>query len=209
MKFQSGIIETSITDHYSIYIIIPEIKKVINDSNQVQYRLNNYKCQRKFNFYLNHEDISHVLVNQNAESAYEQFHKIFQESYDKSFPIKTKTVTLKDLQKPWVTETHLSNINKWDNLKKLWKKKEINKTIYTKFRNKLTNDLRQARRIYFEEQLESSAKNIKKTWEVINSIIRQKKAYPKVILNDVDGNEQDESKVPNQFTNYFTSIAEK
>ena len=27
MKYQSGIIETSITDHYSIYIIIPEIKK--------------------------------------------------------------------------------------------------------------------------------------------------------------------------------------
>ena len=175
MKFQSGIIKTSITDHYSIYIIIPEIKKVINDSNQEQYRLNNYKCQRKFNFYLNHEDISHVLVNQNAESAYEQFHKIFQESYDKSFPIKTKTVTLKDLQKPWVTETHLSNINNRDNLKKLWKKKEINKTIYTKYRNKLTNDLRRARRIYFEEQLESSAKNIKKTWEVINSIIRQKR----------------------------------
>ena len=27
MVYQSGIIETSITDHYSIYIIIPEIKK--------------------------------------------------------------------------------------------------------------------------------------------------------------------------------------
>ena len=55
------------------------------------------------------------------------------------------------------------------------KKKKINKTVYTKFRNKLTNDLRQARRIYFEEQLESSANNIKKTWEVIYSIIRGKK----------------------------------
>ena len=44
MKYQSGIIETSITDHYSIYIIIPEIKKIINESNKVQYRLNNYKC---------------------------------------------------------------------------------------------------------------------------------------------------------------------
>ena len=30
-----------------------------------------------------------------------------------------------------------------------------------------------------------------------------------MILNDVDGNEQEESKVPNQFINYFTSIAEK
>ena len=107
MKYQSGIIETSITDHYSIYIIIPEIKKIINESNKVQYRLNNYKCQRKFNFYLNHYEITQVLDNQIVKSAYEQFCKIFQDFYNKSFPIKTKTVTLKDLQKPWVTETHL------------------------------------------------------------------------------------------------------
>ena len=179
MKYQSGIIETSITDHYSIYIIIPEIKKIINESNKVQYRLNNYKCQRKFNFYLNHYEITQVLDNQIAESAYEQFYKIFQDSYNKSFPIKTKTVTLKDLQKPWVTETHLSQINKRDNLKKLFKKKKINKRVFTEFRNKLRNDLRQAKRIYFEEQFENSSNNIKKTWEVINSIIRKKRYIPK------------------------------
>ena len=113
------------------------------------------------------------------------------------------------MQKPWVTETHLSRIRKRDHLKKLARKKKINKSVFTEFRNKLTKDLRQAKSRYFEEQLERSANNIKKTWEVINSIIRTKKAYPKVTLNDEDGNEQDESQVANQFINYFTSIAEQ
>ena len=35
MEYQSGIIETSITDHYSIYIIIPEIKK--SSMGHIQY----------------------------------------------------------------------------------------------------------------------------------------------------------------------------
>ena len=70
MKYQSGIIETSITDHYSIYLIVPEFKKTINEPNTFQYRLNNYNCQRKFNFYLKHFGINDVLNNQIAESAF-------------------------------------------------------------------------------------------------------------------------------------------
>ena len=63
MKYQSGIIETSITDHYSTYLIVPEFKKTINEPNTFQFRLNNYNCQRKFNFYLNHFGIMEVLNN--------------------------------------------------------------------------------------------------------------------------------------------------
>ena len=66
------------------------------------------------------------------------------------------------MEKPWVTETHLSHIRKRDHLKRLVRKKKINKTVFTEFRNKLTNDLRQAKRRYFEEQLERSEKNSKR-----------------------------------------------
>ena len=42
MNYQSGIIETSISDHFSIYITIPEISACPNtESNSVQYRLMN------------------------------------------------------------------------------------------------------------------------------------------------------------------------
>ena len=112
MKYQAGIIETSITDHYSIYLIVPEIKKIANEPNTFQYRLNNYNCQRKFNFYLNHYGIMNVLENHIAESAYDQFYNIFQDAYDKSFPIKTKSITIKDIKKPWVNETLISKIKR-------------------------------------------------------------------------------------------------
>ena len=41
----------------------------------------------------------------------------------------------------------------------------MNKTVFTEFRNKLTNDLQQARRKFFEKQLKNSANNIKKVWK--------------------------------------------
>ena len=72
MEYQSGISESSITDHYSIYIIIPEIKKVTKEPNTIKYRLYNYGCQRKFNFHLNHYGIMEVLDNHIAEPAYDQ-----------------------------------------------------------------------------------------------------------------------------------------
>ena len=49
---------------------------------------------KKINFYLNDFDIMEVLNNQIVESTYEQFYKVFQDSYDKSFPIKNKTIAL-------------------------------------------------------------------------------------------------------------------
>ena len=209
MKYQSGIIETSITDHYSIYLIVPEFKKTINEPNTFQYRLNNYNCQRKFNFYLKHFGINDVLNNQIAESAFEQFYKIFQDSYDKSFPIKTKTITIKNIQKPWVTETLISKIKRRDNLNKLANKKKIVRTVYTEFRNNLTTELRQAKTNYYENQFEMNENNTKKTWEVINSVIKSKKEYPKVKLTDEEDNYIVETEIPNKFINYFTNIASK
>ena len=86
-----------------------------------------------------------VLNNHIAESAYKQFYDIFQDSYDKSFPIKTKPITIKDINKPWVTETLISKIKRRDNLNKLANKKKINRNVYTEFRNQLTKELRQAK----------------------------------------------------------------
>ena len=207
MEYQSGIIETSITDHYSIYIIIPEIKKVNSEPNTVEYRLYNYGCQRKFNFHLNHYGITDVFDNYIAESAFDQFYHIFNDSYSKSFPIKTKTITAKRLQKPWVTDTLISKTKERDRLHKLASKKIIDRVVYTEFRNKLTKEFRQAKTKYFEEQFKRNANNVKKTWEIINSAIRSKKVYSKISLTDDDNNEITEGEIPNKYIDYYTNIA--
>ena len=171
MNFQSGIIETSITDHYTIYIIFPEITKPPNEELIKTYRLHNEHCQNKFNNLLNNSDIRLVLNNQIAESAFPQFMNIFQDSYDKAFPIKTKKITLKSLQKPWITENLITKMKIRDNLNKLAKNKKIDRKTFTDYRNLLTTELRNAKTNYFEDQFKTRKKHLK-TWEVINSVIK-------------------------------------
>ena len=139
--------------------------------------------------------------------AYDQFDQIFDNTYNKSFPIKTKIITTKGMQKPWVTEALINKIKERDKLHKLAGQKIINRKVYTDFRNQLTNEFRQAKTKYFQEQFERNSNNIKKTWEVINSVIRTKKAYPKVSLTDDDDNDITDSEIPNRYIDYYTNIA--
>ena len=209
MEYQSGIIETSITDHYSIYIIIPEIKKVINGPYTIQYRLYNDYCQRKFNFYLQHYGIKDVMDMYNAESAFDQFDQIFEDTYNKSFPIKTKTITAKRMQKPWVTEALIDKVDERERLHTLQKKKIISRAVFTDYKNKLTNEFRKAKSKYYKDQFEKNSNNVKKTWEVINSVIRSKKTHSKISLTDDDNNDIIDSEIPNKYIDYYTSIANK
>ena len=162
MNYQSGIIESSITDHYSIYIIIPEINKPKAESNTVKYRLINNSRLRTFHCYLNHLEIDQVFDNHHAESAYSQFYDIFDYSYNKSFPIKTKTFTNKDSQKPWVNEELINGIKRRDQLNKAANKKRIDRKEYTDYRNALKTKFREAKAKYYKDQFEANAKNILK-----------------------------------------------
>ena len=47
----------------------------------------------------------------------------------------------------------------------------------------------------------------KKTWEVINSVIKTKRVNPKVLISDEQGNYCNEPMIPSNFIDYFTSIA--
>ena len=94
--YQSGIIETDITDHYSTFIIVPNITldsqaepdKVIN-------RLINQFRKRKFNNDLSKSDIMQVLNNYDAKSACKQFITNFDREYNQTFPITSKIPHLK------------------------------------------------------------------------------------------------------------------
>ena len=119
MNHRAGVIESGITDHYSIYIVIPEIETTYSEQKTIQYRLINDFTHRKFITSLIQSDILEVLNNYDAESASLQFFNTFDSSYNKSFPIKTKIVSTKDERKPWVNDALIEKIKTRDKLNKL------------------------------------------------------------------------------------------
>ena len=184
MKCSSGLIETSITDHYSVYIKIPDVAQSNDIPSPIKYRLINSKSQRTFNNYLTYFKIDDVLNIHTAKLAYEKFYDIFNRCYEKSFPIKTKTITQKENLYPWISVSHLNDMKERDKLCKLSKKNKIAKFIYADFRNNLKNRLRLAKSEYFRNLFELHKNNIKKTWGVINGFIRSKVSNKKVLITD-------------------------
>ena len=205
-EHKSGLIETNFSDHYSVFLTIPSITIPSQQgTSTIQYRNINELNIRKFNHLLNSHNIKDVLNNQHAQSAYEHFYNVFDQAYNLSFPIKTKQVTTKDMQKPWINDTLIEKIKIRDSRKKQYIKGRADKAFYTSYHNKLTTELRIAKSNYFHEQFDLHANNIRKTWGVINSAIRSKKVKSIISLTDSEGLEINESHIPNEFIEHYTT----
>merc|ERR1712236_82176 len=111
IEYHSGIIETDISDNYSTIIIVPDITlDSQTEPDKVSSRLTYAFRERKFNNDLSKSNIMQVLNNYDAKSACEQFINNFDSEYDKSFPIKSKVLTYKDILKPWIDDTAIKRI---------------------------------------------------------------------------------------------------
>ena len=155
-------------------------------------------------------NIHNILNETNGKSAFSNFYKIFKNLYDDCFNIVTKDLDKKDIEKPWINESLLKRMKIRDKLYKLSVKNYVPRKVYTDFRNILNKQINQAREKYYENEFNNNEKNIKKTWSVINSVLKPKNVKPKITISDkTTGEEINDSDVPNQFIDYFTTIAEK
>ena len=199
-------IESCITDHFPVYISIPEIK-LDNESNKViRYRLITENGKRKFKHAIARFNADN-LQQSDAKEESSNFIKHFNELYDKYFPICTKTITHKDETKPWIDDILINQMKIRDKLYKLATRKRIDIQIYNKFRNIMTNRIKKAKAKYYEDEFKKTSLNIKKTWSTINSVIRKNKFKSTIQLTDNNGTKVLESDVSTEFVDYFTNIA--
>ena len=55
------------------------------------------------------------------------------------------------------------------------KKKQISRTVFTDYRNKLSNEFRKAKSTYYKEQFERNANNVKKHGKLSTALSVQKR----------------------------------
>ena len=100
----SGVIETHISDHFSIFTSIPLVLKEHNHISEIKHRPINDYNQRKFNYQLKHSNIFDLLNEDDGKVAFSRFFEIFNNKYDRNFPVSTKNISKKDAEKPWITD---------------------------------------------------------------------------------------------------------
>ena len=137
--FKSGTLEISISDHYPVFITLPDSK--LSDTNEetiIYYRLINDITMRKFKYALENNAELNDLYNNNAvQTVFSDFLSIFNKLYEHYFPVKELKLTRKGIYKPWISLSLISRMKIKDNLFKLSKRNLIDRKIYTDFRNSL------------------------------------------------------------------------
>ena len=76
----SGVIDTRISDHFSVFASIPLVSKDTIKNTQIKFRLINKFNQRKFNCQLMQSNISDILNESNGNLAFSKFYKTFKYS---------------------------------------------------------------------------------------------------------------------------------
>ena len=207
LNHKSGIIYSSISDHYPIFISLINESIQFQDKPQViKYRLVDSMRTHKFKSALTISYNDSIRNIHNAKEAFSKFLNIFDHLYNKHFPIVTKTMTKKSILKPWVTDSLVRKIKIKGNLFKLSSKGKIDREIYTKFKNILTTQLRQAKANHFDKEFENCKGNVKNTWNIINKNIKSKTKCKNISIQE-ENRILESSELPDKFNNYFSNIA--
>lgn len=177
----SGNILMSISEHYSQFI---SVKRKKLDLKNVNIFRRDYS---QFNTQSFRDDISIQAWDNNLTDVNEQFTDFYwrlESCVDRHAPVKK--LSRKEMKldsKPWITPKIIRMIkyrNTLFNRKKRQPNNENIKKLFTLFRNKVNNELKKSKKIYYKKYFEECQNNIKKTWDGIKSIINPKNSSSKI-----------------------------
>ena len=165
----AGVITDDLSDHFPIFLIStlntkflhPRANETVFDYQRID-EFNNFLTEKLADFQTcTDPDIACDWLIQAYEDGIHKYSKLVKQSR-RSTPFKS-----------WVTPAILCSIN---NKNKLYRKYIKSPTVknennYKRYRNLLTNILRDAKSHYFEQALLENKNNDKKTWQILNEVI--------------------------------------
>lgn len=182
------VLRTNITDHYVT------ILQVIFQNEHKQKYENTYRTV------LNYKKLTNILTNlnwdvvyacDNVESATDMFIKITTDAF-KDCTTNIKIKKNKRKRSEWITAGLINSINEKNRLfletKKYPKNKEISDK-YKRYKNKLTNLIRETKIKFYKNKIESSKNDSKKLWQNINALTNKTNSKSNITsLKDQTGN---------------------
>nr|CAH7730708.1 unnamed protein product [Callosobruchus chinensis] len=212
IKFQTFVIENSLSDHYPLLYNM-QFKNKVN-SNDIANKTTYSKLNEDiFVTKLNSINWDSVYQTNSAQVATDLLYKYFSDAVAKS--VTTVEVNNKKTKiKPWMTAGILTSIRKRDLLKKKCIAHRNNETInqeYRSYRNTLANLIKVTKSNYYINKLSTLQNNYKKTWNIINEISNCSKAEKKQINQiSLDGAMiLNPEEIASSFNNFFINIADE
>ena len=204
----SGILYTDISDHFPIFCInkgnsVSEAKNYINK----RY----YSHESTLNFIGDLENINweNVCSTNEAQLAFTMFYEKLCSLYNKHFPIKRVKIGYKT-RKPWLSANIINCIKNKNRLYIYSLKHPTDDNIlkYKNYKRTLNKAMNNLERKHYQDLLINNKKNLRKSWEIIKSVInnnkKSKKTNEHFKINNTVTN--DEKIIANSFNKFFVNI---
>ncbi len=210
-----GNILTQISDHFPQFMVMKNSKIVYNETVSFKHDFSKLN-EQNFIEDFNNLDLSFLeFDNMDVNEKFDRFLEVLSSLSSKHAPItKRSKKEIKFKNKPWINRKIQKMMKIRDKiLHKLKKNKSANNlTLYKKFRNRVSNEIKQSKARYYYNYFHENNNNMKKLWSGIKTIISQKSTTPSTInkIKDDFGNiTSDPSDMSNIFNNFFTTVADK
>ena len=213
-SLKKGIIKTSISDHFPVFVAINISKdKIKHKKTEIHQRI--FSEQNKRNFSNDLQNINWNLNNvEGANAQYEHFINIFSSLYEKHFPLTVKNIKMKNLMTPWMSlGLRKSSRRKQKLYIKFLKKKTINsENKYKSYKNLFEKLKKKSKQLYYLTLLRKYQYNSKKTWQIMKELTGKLKQNSKNLPRMIKTNEKTiykENDIAEEFNTFFTNVGPK
>ena len=207
----SGIIVEDLSDHLPIFLSLKLENSSPMSKTQKTVTVFDARKMQDLNELLV-EKLSNFQTNTDANVASDQLVK----AYSDGIALCSKTYKpsrRKSAMKPWITASILCSINKRTQLyhKFIRRGNKTNEENYKTYRNVLVKTIREAKRLYFQDQLRRHKKDGKATWALLNQVINKKSKntnkYPDTCY-DSRGESYQMPDIADGFNTFFSSVGQ-
>ena len=206
--YMSCILSTEVSDHCPTFLKLPH-KKIECNKVRISFRDKSSRNVQEFERRLCSEnlvDYSVQCVSNRTENFVDRLNKIYQQS----FPLRSKMISQKRFEKPWLTSGILKSIKTKSEYFRMHKMGLIDDRTYRTYKNILTKVMRKSKNVYFRTIFERNKKNIKENWKIVNKILGKhsdRKKVRNLIVNEIEIT--DGKLIAEEFVNYFSTVATK
>ena len=215
LPLESGIVVSDISDHYPIFCRTTFLDTRDNTrTSKIKTRRLNARNLERLNENLSTIDWQQIYITEDVNEAYDSFISILKDQFDICIPFSEQESNYKKIPRsPWVTKSVLRSINRKNNLFYKYKTNPNDKTRekYTRYKNILTNVLRQAKKQYYAMQFELNKSNMRNTWKIINRTLNRNNKMQKIIKIKSETNNiiEEPQTIAETFNLYFSQIGQK
>ena len=204
----SGILTADVSDHLPIFHISKHsFNRQTSNEDTHSYPEINTRTLNNMSRALLAQNWNDVTQNHDTQSAYSSFSRIINEAFTEHIP--QKTTTHRQKSKPWLTNALITSIKRKNKLYTVYLQHKTTQslTYYKRYRNRLTNLIKIAKKSYYREKLQQSQNQLKKSWEILKEIIGSNITQTNKSEFTINGTTiTDDNEIANEFNHFFVNI---